>query len=288
MVKESKLKGLKVILFSATFSAPRSGIWRWLSSFVFSPIDQIFCVNDEDQKNALSFIDANKLKVLGDTRYDQVLWRLQQKPPWLDQLEPWKNEKIFIAGSTWPEDEKILFAAFENIKQYGFKIILAPHEVHADKIVKTLAQFKTMNLQVLLWSHFLTLPVNDQASHLKNCAVLLVDQVGILADLYSLSMVAFVGGSFKHKVHSVMEPLAAGNIVLVGPHHHNNREALVAKNVHLKLSGLNAVHEIQNSSDIQDILLKMQKADPADIKSFIKDHVAQQSGASQHLVDLVL
>ena len=40
--------------------------------------------------------------------------------------------------------------------------------------------------------------------------VLILDQIGILAELYTWGTAAFVGGSFKKQVHSVMEPLAAG------------------------------------------------------------------------------
>jgi 3-deoxy-D-manno-octulosonic-acid transferase len=56
--------------------------------------------------------------------------------------------------------------------------------------------------------------------------VILVDRIGILAKLYQLGFLAFVGGSFYGSVHNVMEPAALSKPVIFGPHIHNSYEAL--------------------------------------------------------------
>ncbi len=55
--------------------------------------------------------------------------------------------------------------------------------------------------------------------------VLLIDRIGILANLYALGAVAIVGGAFGPGVHSVLEPAAHGCVVCYGPRHHNSPEA---------------------------------------------------------------
>jgi len=53
----------------------------------------------------------------------------------------------------------------------------------------------------------------------------LIDRVGILAELYHQTDLAFVGGGFRNSVHNVMEPAVAGIPVIFGPDYHNSREA---------------------------------------------------------------
>ncbi len=55
---------------------------------------------------------------------------------------------------------------------------------------------------------------------------LIVDRVGVLADLYAIADVAYVGGGFHDQgLHSVVEPAALGVPVLFGPRLGNAREA---------------------------------------------------------------
>ena len=47
--------------------------------------------------------------------------------------------------------------------------------------------------------------------------ILIVDIVGILADLYKYSSVAYIGGGFSRGVHSVIEPAVYNNFIGFGP-----------------------------------------------------------------------
>ena len=64
------------------------------------------------------------------------------------------------------------------------------------------------------------------AAILHKPQILILDEIGLLADVYRYSSLAFIGGSFVSKVHSVMEPLCALNPVIVGPFYENNPEAV--------------------------------------------------------------
>jgi len=54
----------------------------------------------------------------------------------------------------------------------------------------------------------------------------LVERVGVLAELYTVASVAYVGGGFHDRgLHSVLEPAASGVPVLFGPKHANSLAA---------------------------------------------------------------
>ena len=66
----------------------------------------------------------------------------------------------------------------------------------------------------------------SQLEHAKPGPVIVVDRVGILADLYALADAAFVGGGFHRAgLHSVLEPAVFGAPIAIGPHWQMSRDA---------------------------------------------------------------
>lgn len=55
--------------------------------------------------------------------------------------------------------------------------------------------------------------------------VLLIDSIGDLLDIYSISNIAFVGGTLNEKIggHNVLEPAIFKLPVVIGPHYHKNK-----------------------------------------------------------------
>ncbi len=228
---QCKMKNIPSFVFSATFSDSRAKMFfltKTLSRFCFDQLTAIFCASEED------LIEINKTdiisprQVLGDTRYDQVIWRAKN-PSSFDKMNKLKSKMTMdkkvtlIIGSSWPEDEEKIFPALSSFIKKGGQVILAPHEINENSLYNTRAQLKKNGLRGLIMSKDLDAWC-EQKDHQQ---LLIVDQVGVLAEVYTLGDIAFVGGSFRSKVHSVMEPLAAGLPTLVGPFHLNNREALL-------------------------------------------------------------
>jgi 3-deoxy-D-manno-octulosonic-acid transferase len=66
----------------------------------------------------------------------------------------------------------------------------------------------------------------ERAGSAAGVDVVLVDRVGVLASLYTVGAIAYVGGGFgKDGLHSVLEPAAAGLPTLFGPRHAASRGA---------------------------------------------------------------
>lgn len=167
---------------------------------------------------------SKKLKNLGiestvaaDTRFDQVFFRLAQP----SRFQYLFKKPLITFGSTWPEDDQVLIETLPSILNKGFQVVWCPHDVSAGSLQTLKNKIKNFDFTVLSSIQ----QSSEMNSEIQN-EILVIDQVGLLADIYRQSEVAFIGGSFKNKIHSVMEALCAGNIVLFGPYFTNNSEAI--------------------------------------------------------------
>ncbi len=277
IARETHLRKIPSLLFSATLtmeSSRRGFLSGSLSRTALRNLDQIFSVSREDLE---IFHDMGILnvEVTGDTRYDQVLNRLRNPNPIRLELKPTLlRGKIFVAGSTWPDDEEILVPALASWIASGNRVILAPHEISEARILEIQKRLQDLHLTVDRYSQ----------APAWNSEILLVDQIGCLQELYTWGDLAFVGGSFKDKIHSVMEPLCAGLPVLVGPYHTNNREALQFQHLLLE-PGFFAVNLVQSSKDFEEILARSLKIRTPNPKILAK--VQELSGASSLITDWV-
>jgi len=97
-----------------------------------------FFVQDEDSKLLLQKINIDNVSVSGDTRFDRV-WANAQQPKSFPVIEEFRGgHKVFVAGSTWPEDEASLA---KLVPEYShWKFIFAPHEISEEKINKLIEQ----------------------------------------------------------------------------------------------------------------------------------------------------
>lgn len=187
---------------------------------LYRSLDYIYAISDEHKESVRKLIGTVPIKMLtlGDTRYDQVIHRAHEKVAAnVDRL--FGDGFVFIIGSIWPQDAKQLMpAVYRCMKEFdSLRVIVAPHEPN-EYALETLEEGFSEN--GILTRRLSTLPQKS-----AGIRVVLVDRVGILAELYHQSNLAFVGGSFRGSIHNVMEPAVAGIPVLFGPMYHNSSEA---------------------------------------------------------------
>ncbi len=268
MVRTAQLNNIPRLLFSKTVNSTKGGLQNWMSYQLMKQLDDVFCATEEDRSSLYQSLRPFKnIHAAGDTRYDQCLYRLQHG----NFLKPLNNfnKNIFVAGSTWEGDEKILYPVIaKNFKDVSF--IIAPHEPSPEHIASLEDSLSKWGLRTQLYSKIQSWDPE---------AVLIIDQVGILADLYKWGQFAFVGGSMDRSVHSVMEPLAQGLRVFVGPRHLNNREAITFKNQSLR--GLSPVCEVRNSRDLEGALDESLKSWSPSHQLDLRMAVQSKTGASQ-------
>lgn len=274
----AKKQEIPIALFSATFadnSSRLEGVSRYLTSYTLNALAEIHCVSELDTRN----LEPLQLKVpcfvTGDTRFDQVFHRLAHPKKLKSELIPSTEDLVFIAGSTWPEDETHITKALKPLQDLGVKVIIAPHETTASHLDVLEKNISSLGLHSVRYS---------QTSHWHLGEVLIIDQVGLLAELYTWADIAFIGGSFKKQVHSVMEALAAGLPVMVGPFHQNNREALYYQKKNYS-SGM-IVQVINSSDDFVVLIQRMKKAQSqiVQIKKEIRDEVGKNRQSTQRVL----
>ncbi len=282
MLTQTKLLKIPSLMFSSTLS-PSSSRMSWVArsftAWTLGNLSEIQCVSQDDFTCFKQLGLGHLTKVCGDTRYDQVIERLKHPKPIKDFLfRHAPNEKIFVAGSTWPEDEEVLLdiIAFSFRKKLKMKFVLVPHEPTSQHMSELKQKASAKGLEIEFYSEL------NQWSANK---ILVVDQVGILAEIYAYASLAFVGGSFRKTVHSVMEPLAAGCLTFVGPKHLNNREALFMKKISLKsFSDLSPVIEVKKLKDFQNYVQDLDDREFSSVSLEIKNLISQRAGEATEKV----
>ncbi len=195
-------------------------IIRTFFSEIYRCLDHIYAVSQEDSQSMKKLVGTVDVKVLnlGDTRYDQVVQRAERN---INGKVPriFKQGFVFVGGSIWPQDVEQLLPAVIKImhEKEEFKVIMAPHEPSNYALEMLETKFKNAGFDSLRLSRF-----GNTAPH---CRAVLVDKVGVLAEIYHHCDAAFIGGSFRKSIHNVMEPAVAGIPVFFGPIYHNSREA---------------------------------------------------------------
>jgi 3-deoxy-D-manno-octulosonic-acid transferase len=166
-----------------------------------------------------------RIEAAGDTRFDRVYQRAVAVEA-NAQFFPGQatlRRPILVAGSAYVEEEQALCEAMDALRRaaspYLPHLILVPHEPTAERIHEIRKRLKEWKFSRLCFSEL------NESADLGALDVLVIDTVGLLARLYKLGDVAFVGGSFHGSVHNVMEPAAMAKPILFGPTIHNAYEA---------------------------------------------------------------
>lgn len=235
-------------------SKKTQGLGRWMTQWCLEYLDDVGVVSTADAEWVKAFSPKANVSITGDPRFDQVEFRLQQQRALPDLLKQWSQQhSILIAGSTWEEDERVLLPAWISARTINanpdrMRLLIVPHETHQAHLKSLASLMKELGLDFSLWSS-----IKNQTNPIVS-PVIIFDEKGWLAELYQLGDLAFIGGSFKSQVHSVMEAFGCGLPVIVGPHYRNNREAMEFAN--LRHDGQNFLTSAADSESLTRILIK--------------------------------
>ena len=223
-VWELRRRGIPTLIANATLrstSLRLRGPLRSFHSRLYDQLTAILTVSEADREAFQRFHTTRPdIRVIGETRYDQVVQRSEQaKDVRLLATGITKRKKILVAGSSWPEDEEALLPAVRRLAQrdQDILLVLVPHEPTVQTLERIESSLRGLKLRSIRFSH-----LQGYAGE----SVILVDGIGILMALYRYAHVAYVGGSFKQGVHNVLEPAVHGVPVLYGPKHTNSQEAV--------------------------------------------------------------
>ncbi|RAV57617.1 3-deoxy-D-manno-octulosonic acid transferase [Mucilaginibacter rubeus] len=248
---EANKRNIPLYIVSGIFR-PTQVFFKWYGGFnrrILSLVSHFF-LQDEASAQLLKSIGITNTSVSGDTRFDRV-WANAKKPKVLPSIQQFKNgHKLFIAGSTWPQDENILT---KLVSQYpDWKFIFAPHEIPEEKInnlIELLPQGKAITFSQLR-TEAEGLKSGDfinQSLTSNNLQSLVIDNIGMLSSLYAYADVAYIGGGFGVGIHNTLEAAAFGLPVIFGPNYQKFNEAK-------ELIAINAGFSISNETELKDIV----------------------------------
>lgn len=247
----------------------------WALRKVYRRLTRIFAVSEADERNLARLAPAEIIDVTGDTKYDQVIFRCEASRKKTVLPTPFYAGKyVFIAGSTWPADEARLIPAVKILlkNHRDLRVIICPHEPTAGHLMQL-----EKALRPLAAVRFSRMTPAAQSP------VLLIDKIGVLANLYSIADVAYVGGSFKQNVHNVLEPAVHGIPVLFGPVNQNSHEAQLLKQ---SGGGIEVRASVEIQSNLERFLTDV--ADRSEAGNAAKKVVESHCGATRRTLEALL
>lgn len=190
-----------------------------------------FFVQNEESVTLLSTINIRNTTLSGDTRFDRVAENAASLKK-LDLIEKFCGTgPVLIAGSTWPEDEKLIV---ELCAQHpDWKFIIAPHEIGENHVIEIERLFP----EAVKYSVFAAGTTGTAQQ------VLIIDNIGMLSSLYSYGKIAYIGGGFGAGIHNTLEAAAFGIPVIFGPKYDKFQEAK-------DLIALGAAKSISNQDEL--------------------------------------
>jgi len=228
-LEELKKQSIHTVLISALFRKQQiffKSYGRFMRRALYK-FNHIF-TQDEASKALLNQYHVSNVSISGDTRFDRVSNQLAIDNS-LDYISEFKNNAIcIVAGSTWPEDEKLLIP-YINTSENNVKFIIAPHNIKPQLITDLQKQ---ITKPTVLYS-------KKDSSNLKNASVFILDTIGILSKVYYYADIAYIGGAMGHTgLHNTLEAAVFGVPIVIGKNHEGFPEAkaMISNNGMLSIS----------------------------------------------------
>lgn len=196
--------------------------YRLVRVFMRRPLGQIgmFAMQSAEDARRIIALGAlpERVVVTGNLKTESSPHDAGVESLWRRLLGLSGSEPVWIAGSTHAGEEEIVLDAFLRLQAWhpSLVLILAPRNPERVPEVERLIRLR--GLEPIRRS---ALPIRPGAR-----AVIVLDTVGELAQLYQVASVVFVGGSLiPWGGHNMLEPALGRKPVLFGPHTGNFKES---------------------------------------------------------------
>ena len=266
---ELKKRNLPLISISAIFRKDQV-FFKPYGKFYRSILEKFthFFVQNDTSLKLLNSIGIQDATLAGDTRFDRVKSLVNQ----VSEIEIAKkfktDQKTFVIGSCWPDDLSVL-APFINEKSSQLKFIIAPHEITESFITSIEKALKVS-----------TVRFSQATDKVEEASVLIIDNVGMLSQLYRYGEFAYVGGAFGKGLHNILEPACYGIPIFFGNKNYEKFQEAVDL---LNRGGAFAVN------DFQDFKVKYEMVNTP--QTFLlacdvtQQYVEENLGATKKIID---
>lgn len=290
--KEAHTRQVPLYIISGIFR-PKQVFFKWYGGLhrkILSFVSHFF-LQDEASKRLLQSIGITNATVSGDTRFDRV-WANAQYSKEIPGIAEFINgQKVFIAGSTWPQDEALLATLPELYPDWKF--IFAPHEIgeaRINNLINLLPAGSAIKYSELIQNSKFKIQNQEPTTRYSKLktqnskpSVLVIDNIGMLSSLYAYGNIAYIGGGFGVGIHNTLEAAAFGLPVIFGPNYQKFNEAR-------ELIALKAGFSISDGSQLKGIVdtLVNDEAFYNITGKKAGDYVKEHIGATQMILDHII
>ncbi len=267
-IAELYQKQIPLYLISGIFRKDQH-FFKWYGNFFYRMLEKFtwIFVQDKGSEDLLKKNGLNNVSVAGDTRFDRVKM-IAGNAGEIWQIRNFRGtEKLFIAGSSWRQDEEIIAGYIDNHPS-EMKWVFAPHEIDPDNIdrIKNLLRVKSVR-------------ISEFSDASADARVLIIDNIGMLSAAYRYAYIAAIGGGFGKGIHNILEAACWGVPVMFGPKYSKFREAV-------EMIELGSAKSFKNSEDFCNVIEEWL----TDEKSYDKsagsaaDYVLKNTGATDKII----
>ncbi|MDD7263058.1 MAG: glycosyltransferase N-terminal domain-containing protein [Fusobacterium mortiferum] len=211
-------KKSKVIIVNGRISDRSFRRYQKLSSYlkkIFLYVDRFYMQSDEDSRRIIEIgAEKSRVETLGNLKFDISFQNYSdEERKELQSLFNVDSRKVFTAGSSRSGEYEILLDTFKNLK--NTLLVLVPR--HIERTPKIEEIIKEYGFSYKKYS--------ELESKKEKTDIIIVDKIGILRKIYSITDIAFVGGTLVNiGGHSLLEPLFYGKTPIFGPYLQNVKE----------------------------------------------------------------
>lgn len=214
-IRGLKRRNIPTYIVSAIFREEQA-FFKWYGGWyrkVLHCFNHLF-VQNQTSLYLLASVGVTNASLTGDTRFDRVA-DIAAKSKELPIVSAFKQgKKVIVAGSSWPKDEDILCAYFNEHPEV--KMILAPHEIHQSHLDSIVAKLKRP------YAFY----QGSSEEEVAKADCLIINCFGLLSSIYKYGEVAYIGGGFGVGIHNTLEAAVYGMPVVFGPNYHKFQEAV--------------------------------------------------------------
>jgi 3-deoxy-D-manno-octulosonic-acid transferase len=236
-------RNIPFIYISAIFRTDQF-FFKWFGGAFLKELKKAsrFFVQNNTSLNILNNKGITQVEVSGDTRFDRVI-QLPELEFTDEKIESFSvGERIIVAGSTWPEDHKLL-AGYCNSEEV--KLLLVPHEIHENSFKDFI---NACRKNVVRYS-------KATKEELKKADVLIIDKIGMLSKIYRFATITYIGGGFGKGIHNTLEAAVYGKPVIFGPNFQKFAEAKLL----IESGGAFTINNLTEMKTVFDDLLNNNK-----------------------------
>jgi len=225
MLTETSQQGVTMALLNGRISEKsfrRYMVAKKLMSRLLAGFSGIATIHPDDKKR-FGDLGARReiIQVTGNIKFDLHVSELKKDITAHRKLLNLADEQVFICGSTRTGEEEILAGVYQHLsRQWDGKLIWLVAPRHMKRIDEVREVLLKNNLPFDSFSEL-------QAGAPRQCSVVLIDRMGVLASLYGVGDFNFCGGSLVKKGgHNIMEIIQWGKPAYFGPYMDDFRDAV--------------------------------------------------------------